>query len=167
MNPEITKPETDMLKIRAVLVTLLLAVLSFPGNAAPPTTMQYEGYLTSVTGVPETDTLDITFSLYTTLVGGETSWTETHTAVQVTNGVFTVSLGSKAAFTNDLFTKPLFLGVSVDQDCNGIADDCGVLSPRLVLSSVPYVVTSAQTVACAEDLNACDGTCRNLRGAAA
>ena len=98
-------------------VVLLLMFLS-PTYALPPTTINYQGYLTNDTGSPlnSPPNVNITFRLYTTPSGGSMIWNETQT-VEVANGLFNVELGivTPLNLPND-FNTPLYLGIEVETD---------------------------------------------------
>lgn len=108
-----------------------------------PWTMSYQGILKDGGGSPIDGQHDLTFTIYRWdqgLVSYVSIWTETHANVQIDNGLFSVSLGSKGsplrgdAFAgmgvNGTWDGDLALGVSVD----GGAE----LSPRVTLQTVPY-----------------------------
>jgi hypothetical protein len=83
------------------------------------TTISYQGNLTDAQGQPINATLPMTFKLYSTPTGGTALWTEQRTgnnAVPVTDGLFSVSLGSVTSLPRSLFGEPLWLGISVDGD---------------------------------------------------
>ncbi|MBP1468219.1 hypothetical protein EYB53_021085 [Candidatus Chloroploca sp. M-50] len=104
------------------------------GTAA--STITYQGRLSDANGSPLTATLPMTFKLYDaqqTLL-----WTEVRTganAVPVTNGLFTVALGSVTPLETTTISQAVWLGLSVDGDPE--------MTPREKLGSVP----SAHTVA--------------------
>ena len=71
-------------------VTGILFLITMPAvmaQAAVPTLINYQGYLTDSGGNPVADgDYSITFSLYTVASGGSSEWTETQT-VTVAGGV--------------------------------------------------------------------------------
>jgi hypothetical protein len=72
----------------------------------------------------------LTFRLYTGATGGTAVWTETHPAVAVQQGVYSVMLGSVTSIADLGFDVQYFLGVSIQ----GGAE----LTPRITLTTVPY-----------------------------
>jgi hypothetical protein len=118
-----------MRKILAALcITLALGIS--PAFAALPTTITYQGYLTNNTGAALTGAVSMVVSLYAAQTGGSALWMEPHTAVPVTNGIYTVQLGSvDTTLVNKSFDADYWLGVAV----NGEAE----MTPRLQLASVP------------------------------
>ena len=111
-----------------VLLISPLLVFSSPTDASPPITVNYQGYLTNDTGSPlnSPPNVNITFRLYTTSTGGSMIWSESQ-AVYVTNGLFTVELGSVTPLNlPDDFNTPLFLGIEVGTD--------GEMTPRRAIA---------------------------------
>jgi hypothetical protein len=108
--------------------------------------INYQGKLTNASNVAVADGLyDMEFSLYTTLTGGSPIWTETLTTtnqVQVTNGLFSVMLGSTTPFTGVNFNQTLYLGVKIEADAE--------MSPRKIIGAVPAAMV-------AKTANALDG----------
>ncbi len=62
--------------------------------AAPPQTINYQGYLTNPGGTPVNSTVGMTFKLYNAASAGALLHTELQPSVTVTNGNFNVLLGS-------------------------------------------------------------------------
>jgi hypothetical protein len=93
---------------------------------AVPTTTNYQGYLESA-GEPLNATINMTFALYGAAEGGDALWTETHQQVVVTNGVFSLVLGSVESFENVEWDGKRFLGIRVGDDAE--------MSPRQELTS--------------------------------
>lgn len=127
----------------AAVITLVLATLAFAGV---PQTINYQGYLKdTVSGAPASGPVDMTFSLYDVATGGSPLWSETHAAVPISNGLYSVRLGSVDPTGNPLnrpFDREYFLGISV----NGGPE----MIPRQALTSVPYAMKSitVETVPC-------------------
>ncbi|MEK7610131.1 MAG: hypothetical protein AAB468_00020 [Patescibacteria group bacterium] len=96
--------------------------------------INYQGKLTNASNVPVADgTYTIIFGLYTVASGGSAIWVETHSAtttpVTVTNGLFSVMLGSITSLASLDFNQTLYLGVNVALD--------GEMTPRKTLGAVP------------------------------
>lgn len=126
----------------AIAVALALGLAVAASHAALPASISYQGQLTQAGGggaLPGPARLE--FRLYDAASGGVPLWTETHPAVALASGVFSVQLGSATPLLGLPFDRPYYLGVSV----NGAAE----LTPRTPLSSAPYAMhaQSAQTIA--------------------
>jgi hypothetical protein len=104
---------------------------------ASTTTMSYQGRLTSDTGTPVNGSVQMTFRLYDVLNGGSPLWTEVHSGVQVSQGLFAVQLGSLSPLSSSLFAgrSTLFLGVAVGTDLE--------MTPREQLSSAAFAFASS------------------------
>ncbi len=95
-----------------------------------PKTMNYQGYLVDSSGNAVNDTVNMTFTLYDAITGGQDYWQET-VSVNVSSGIYSVVLGQTIPLDID-FTIPYFLGIKVGND--------NEMSPRQPLSSVPYAL---------------------------
>jgi hypothetical protein len=116
-----------------ILGMLLCIAAAQAGWAQVPERMNYQGILTDINGVVAPDGLyDLTFRIYSAKEGGQELWTEGHTGVQVSKGIFSIILGSinPLADFQTPFDKPYWLGIEVN---NG-----GELSPRIELVSSAY-----------------------------
>lgn len=126
------------LKLAAtVLVGLSLLVIFSIAGASPavPQMINYQGRLTDASGNPLNGTYSITFKLYSVGTGGSAIWTETHSNVNVSNGLFNVLLGSTTPLDASKFTGTTYLGVTVGSDPE--------MTPRQRLVSVPYALVAA------------------------
>ena len=115
---------------------VLVLLLSAEGSAQIPETITYQGHLTGQGGGPVSGTLAMTFAIYTAKTGGSALWTETHPAVPVDNGQFSVELGSVTPFDSVplTFDVPYFLGTTVGADTE--------MQPRRPFTSVGYALNS-------------------------
>ena len=110
--------------------------------AAPvvPQQVRYAGKLATRSG----DTVEAVFSIYAAAEGGEPLWTETQKVAVDQDGSYTVLLGSvsHAGLPQTLFAggAARWLGVSVEREPE---------QSRVLLSSVPYAMKSADTQALA------------------
>ena len=89
-----------------------------------PNTISYQGYLTDDLGDPVTGTgLEMQFTIYEGSEGNPQVWRETQ-FVDVSNGLFSVQLGSGSPMSTSDFTGDFgrFLGVKVgDDDFSGLS----------------------------------------------
>jgi len=124
-----------MRKIVAVLA-LSCVFLSTTALADVPGLMSYQGTLTDSNGVALDTAVSVVFSIYTDSVGGTQVWTETQSAVQVSQGLFNVLLGSATTIPDTVFDDPSrWLGIQVGGDSE--------LVPRQRLVAVGYAFRSA------------------------
>jgi len=123
-----------------LLLTLVLAAVALARPATQltgpvPTQINYQGYLTDDSGVPISDTLTITFTLYADAGGTTDLWHESQD-VDVVNGYFSVLLGQQgnplqpAHF--DGSTR--YLGVQ--------PEGAPEMTPRQPIVSVPYALAA-------------------------
>ena len=111
--------------------------LGAPSAGTSTGTIAYQGRLADSAGNPLTETLNMSFRLYSGSSGGAALWTEQWTGpngVQVSDGLFNVMLGSLTPIAQSLITgnSNLFLGITVGTD-----DE---MTPRVQLGSVPFAV---------------------------
>ena len=119
---------SDWMYIRQLLVIILLNVLYLNTCAASPQSISYQGYLVDNNGVAVNEILKVTFKLYDVSTGGTALWSETN-EVSVSNGLFTVKLGSlDNPLPRSSFKNQLWLGTTVNPDQE--------LSPRQQLDVV-------------------------------
>lgn len=104
-----------------------------PTVAAPNLQLNYQGKLTNSAGTIVADnSYSIVFNLYTAASGGSSIWTESRTGankVSVTDGLFSIMLGSVTSLSSVDFNQTLYLGVNVESD--------GEMTPRKILGAVP------------------------------
>ena len=124
---------------RRLLLSALVFMLAVEVSwAQVPGTMSYQGVLRDAGGaiVPDGD-YSFTFSLYDVETGGTPLWSEAHSPVAVTQGVFNVILGGTNPLTIP-FDEQYWLGVTVGVDAE--------MTPRKPLTSAAYSL-SARSVA--------------------
>jgi hypothetical protein len=111
-------------------------VAAFNAGAAfaVPQTINYQGYLTDPDGTPLDVTVDMTFSIYDAAEGGVALWSESHTGVTVTEGIFNVVLGETSPFSPAGFDSDRYLGVQVGSDAE--------MAPRQKFTSVAYAIVA-------------------------
>ncbi len=119
------------------LVAICLLIFSFSSlvltfdraEAAINPQINYQGKLTNASNATVSDgSYSIVFSLYTVASGGSAIWTETQSPT-VTNGLFSVMLGTTTSLSSVDFNQTLYLGVNVAAD--------GEMTPRKVIGTVP------------------------------
>lgn len=102
------------------------------------TTINYQGRLADSSGSPIDNTnpgVGMTFALYEADSGGSPVWSETHANVPVSNGLFSVRLGSVNVLSTDHLTGDRWLGIQVGTDSE--------MTPREKLAAVPYAMQAA------------------------
>jgi hypothetical protein len=100
-------------------------------SKAVPGQLNYQGFLANSSDTSAvTATLQMTFRLFDTETKGAELWSETHSAVDVSNGLFQVLLGSVTPFPDGLFDDAQrWLQIEVGTE---------IFSPRKQLASVAY-----------------------------
>lgn len=105
-------------------------------TASSKTTINYQGYLTDSSGDPVNETVDMVFRLYRNEGDPVTEavWEETQTGVLVSNGLFSVLLGSVTDIPTATIANnaSLWLGIAVGGDEE--------MSPREKIASSPYAM---------------------------
>jgi hypothetical protein len=118
----------------SIVLALCCLLLASPHAGAVPQTINYQGFLTTSGGAPVDATVAMTFRLYAAESGGVALWSETKPAVAVSNGIFSVVLGSTMPIQLP-FDAPYWIGVTVN------ADD--EMTPRQPAASSPYAFRAA------------------------
>lgn len=129
---KITLHSKDMVWLFCVMASLF----SLSADAALPTTINHQGYLTDSGGVPISSppNKNITFRFYNVPSGGTALWTETQSVV-IKNGLFSAELGSVTPLNHSDFNNPLYLGIEVETD--------GEMTPRQAFSLTGYAIKAA------------------------
>lgn len=119
------------MRIQTLILLGLALVLVFGATTqAAPELIDYQGYLEDDIGNPITDTLSLTFTIYTASSGGTSKWTETQSNVAILGGLFNVTLGSSTALLDSVFNdNTRYLAVSIGGS---------ELSPRTRIVSTAY-----------------------------
>ncbi len=117
--------------LTVIFAIIALLVLSGTSILAVPSTINYQGKLTTSGGVPLQGTYSVQFTLWDHLVGGNIKWQETQSITSGADGSFAVLLGSIVPFIDTMFQgcQPA-LGITVGSDPE--------ISPRLPFTAVPY-----------------------------
>jgi hypothetical protein len=124
--------------MKALTMSLSLAIVgcifAAIATAAVPNYINYQGSLTDSSGNPITATINIRFDLYADSSGGSSLWNESHSLVDVTDGLFRITLGSVSAIPDSLFDGSIrWLEIRVGSE---------TLSPREKIVAVPYSLKS-------------------------
>ena len=118
------------LTITAAAFILIFAAGSVMADVPP--LMNYQGRLTDDAGNPVEDgDYQITFTIYADSIADTVVWTETHSTVSLSDGMFNVILGSVDSLSHIVFDESeRFIGIQVGTDTE--------LSPRTRLVTVPF-----------------------------
>ena len=138
------------------------ALLLLPTTAltAVPSTIHYQGMLTTAAGDPihcpdpndlqkgcPSGVINMVFRIYDNPVGGDPVWTETHSSVPVVNGVVNLDLGTKSPVSPNLVSGDLYLGIELN--------NTGEMSPRQKIVASAFAVRAAEADSVA-GINAAD-----------
>ena len=132
------------MKTKLILLTLLLALtVTSAAQAAIPHVINFQGKATDKAGAPLDGDYKLTIRIYDAATVGNLEWTEIHTGVTITNGVFRVLLGSVTPL--DLpFNEDYWLSLEVNTD--------GEMSPRTRLASTGYAYKAKVADRLAEEI---------------
>jgi hypothetical protein len=112
----------------AIFIMVLLWT-TFVFGQGPPREINYQGYLTDDAGNPFQGSKLMTFRIFDDAVDGTVQWTEVHESVDVVDGLFRVSLGSREPLLLS-FAESYWLSVQVSPD--------EPLTPLAPLTSAAY-----------------------------
>jgi hypothetical protein len=136
----------------AIITPVLYTRIDQPvATAAPNNTVNFQARLLTNTGalVPDGN-YHVEFKIYSQASGGTLHWTETRTTgnlVAVKNGYISVALGSVNALSNASpaidWGDDNFLSMNIGGSA-GAASWNGEMSPRMLITSVPYALRSAE-----------------------
>ena len=143
---------------KRILTLALLGILiisnvvrAVAAPAAPSRLLTYQGHLLDAAGLPVADgAYPMTFSLWGAAMGGAQLWgPEAHT-VTVTDGYFSLLLGTEISLDATHFTGDTYLEIAVGGE---------TLTPRQPLGAVAYALGAAQAehAATANDATLLDG----------
>jgi hypothetical protein len=117
------------MRTKATWLTLILTLAVATGILADlPKTLNYNGKLTSADGNVINDDVDIIFRIFNIESGGAALWSESHSDVPITNGLFSITLGETEGI-DIAFDTPYWIELQVDGE---------ILAPREKMASVPY-----------------------------
>jgi len=101
----------------SAIMLLLVATSSILAQSSVPDLMNYQGHLTDASGSPINGTADVKFLVYNGATAGSLLWSEEYPTLQITDGLFSVLLGSVNPFPEYLFDgSDLYLAISVNSD---------------------------------------------------
>lgn len=123
--------------MKRILICLLMTVVVGSASAAVPHVFNYQGYVSDLDGVPLDGDFNLVFRIYDVSSGADPAlWTETHTLVEVSKGVFSVLLGSLVDLPPAVLEEDaLWVGVTVGTDTE--------IAPRLQVTSTPWAYRAA------------------------
>ncbi|MFI5216330.1 MAG: IPT/TIG domain-containing protein [Candidatus Limnocylindria bacterium] len=114
------------------VLAVLSCTLALPALGQVPGRVNFQGLLLDSAGEPVTGTVTLQLELFSAASGGSPLWTETHSSVSVTDGIYDVVLGSLTPLTPAHFSaSPRYLQVTIDGQ---------VLSPRREFVAVPFAL---------------------------
>ncbi len=125
--------------MKKIIILVILVTFSLSLNAQAdsrsnnvPNLIGFQGRLSDDIGDAINETVNITFSLYDVEVGGTALWSETQ-AVDVTEGLFNVTLGNITPLDEDDFNSASrWIGILVETDSE--------MTPRTRITAVPYAL---------------------------
>jgi hypothetical protein len=128
-----------MRTLRVLLpIALVVASVTLAAAVTMPKKINFQGKLVDpATNNPKTGTFSMTFKLYKSPNGGTVAYTEVQPNVLVTNGVFSVQIGTVTALDESLFADAsTYLGVTVAPDAE--------MTPLTQLIMAPSAFTASQ-----------------------
>jgi hypothetical protein len=113
--------------MKFTLISLIIALSAL--TAEIPSMINYQGILTNDNGTVVNDgNYNLSFSIYDAASGGSALWSETHSGVEVTQGLFNIMLGSVTPLDIP-FDMQYYLEIAVDGD---------IMTDRIAFSSTAY-----------------------------
>ncbi|MDH3890894.1 MAG: hypothetical protein OEV49_07390 [candidate division Zixibacteria bacterium] len=110
---------------------IILILISATAMSAVPPYMNYQGRLTDDAGNPLDTTVNVTFTVYDDSTGGTPLWSEIHPSVTVTDGLFSVLLGTVIQMGPNVFDgTERYLAIRLS--------DGPEYNPRVPIVSVAY-----------------------------
>lgn len=119
--------------VAAAIIALLISGATV--NAAVPQLIRYQGFLKDSAGAPLHGPYQLTFRLYGASTGGNALWTEPQSAVEISEGSFSVLLGQVTSLATIDWSTNLWLSIQVESAAE--------LSPRQQITSVPLALRAA------------------------
>jgi hypothetical protein len=117
---------------RRTLLLVSLLWLAVPAWGAVPGQINFQGLLLDSGGQPVNGAVSLSFTLYDAETHGTALWTESHTGVQVLDGVYDVALGSLTPIAAEVLAAgSVWVEVMVGGE---------KLTPRKQVLAVPYAL---------------------------
>lgn len=133
-------------KQTALAVSVLSLLLSAgPVAAQVPHLVRYQGHVVDSQQVPLEGEHTLKFKLYPSEAGGVPAWQETHSAVTLSEGDFSVLLGSVESLAGVDWNQPYWLSIQVDAEPE--------LAPRQRITSVPLAIRAHQAEALTQQIS--------------
>ena len=127
--------------IRNFCFVFMICLITYPALAQIPATINYQGRLETLDGVPYEGTIEIAAGLFESASGGTALWGETHAGVEVVNGVYSLMLGTGQPLSG--LAYGLLSEVPFDRLYSlELTIDGETLDARQALSSVPYALNA-------------------------
>ena len=118
--------------IIATVASCSLLLRTGVASAAVPHLVRYQGQAVDSNGVPLEGPYTLTVRLYNAETAGTQVWQETHAAVSLSGGHFSILLGQVTTLSTVDWTQPLWLTVQVNTQPE--------LTPRQRITSVPLAI---------------------------
>lgn len=126
---------------------LVIGLLISSATAAVPVLIGHSGRLLDSDDAPISGTIDITYAIFETPTGGTALWTETHPNVEVTNGLFSATLGSIVPLTTDIVAGSGGGGggaIALERYLEVRIGGDPPISPRTRLAAAPFAVAAGR-----------------------
>ncbi len=132
-------PLTYLLILLALVLVVPVTMAGLTAQGGAPTLVNYQGYLTDSSNQSLDGITAVRFELYAAASGGSPLWQETHNNVTVSEGYFSVMLGSVTPLTAANFSEATrYLQLNVD------SGDGFQALPRQQLAAVPYALQALE-----------------------
>lgn len=125
----------------SLLATSVILLCPLSVMADVPRLVPYQGRLTSDVGVPLGGPVNMRVVFYDAATGGTALWSEDHSSVALTNGVFFIQIGSETSGgVSDaaLDAANVWLGVRATEDLGENLDNVPEQSPRTQIGMAPF-----------------------------
>ena len=123
--------------MKRISICLVMIMVASAASAAVPHVFNYQGYVSELDGTPLNGNFDLDFRIYDVSSGvNPPLWTEIHPLVNVSEGVFSVLLGSLVDLPPAVLEEDaLWVGVTVGFDTE--------IAPRMQVTSTPWAYRAA------------------------
>jgi hypothetical protein len=125
-----------LMKSHVFFLILIFAAIPLIIHAGTPQLINFQGKAHNSNGGPLNGTFSIEFTIYDAVSEGSSVWNETQSAVQITDGIFHVLLGSINPIADSVFSDSArYLGVKIGSDPE--------MTPLTQIATVPYAFRTA------------------------